>query len=330
MPEPARALGYRGMAAAYLGDARGVPELERVLDLLIESGAGRDAAIVQNNLAIARYPLDGVAASLATLEAGIGFCRQRGLVEAERVLATTRLPLLLEVGRADDALAEAAELAAAIEATGQVTDLVEVRAVDVAIRAARGERPAAAELDWIVETAHRVANTDTTAFGLSCVAVGLASESPDRARALLSELEHAHEVWGIPYYVRQLPALVRAALTTGDGALAERLAEKSLDPHYPLDEHTLCAVRAHLAEHAGDHAGAAALYADAADRWQEFGNVPESAHALLGQGRCMLALGQRAAEVPLAEARALFASLAYKPALAETEALLTQTTAAAS
>ena len=52
------------------------------------------------------------------------------------------------------------------------------------------------------------------------------------------------------------------------------------------------------------------------------GNVPERAYALLGQGRCRLALGDVGSEAPLTEARDLFASMGYKqPALAETEEL---------
>ncbi len=70
------------------------------------------------------------------------------------------------------------------------------------------------------------------------------------------------------------------------------------------------------------HTHAATLYAEAAARWQAFGNVPERASALLGQGRCLQALGGAGAEVPLADARELFAPMGYKPALAETEALL--------
>jgi len=70
-------------------------------------------------------------------------------------------------------------------------------------------------------------------------------------------------------------------------------------------------------------------YADAATRWQAFGHVPEHAYALLGQGRCLRALGVPGAEHPLTEARDLFASMRYQPALAETEALLGQAQAAA-
>ena len=123
--------------------------------------------------------------------------------------------------------------------------------------------------------------------------------------------------------------MVRTALAADDPTLAHTLTNR-LQPHFPLHHHTLTSCHAQLAEHAGDHTQAATLYTDAAQRWHEFGNVPEHAHALLGQGRCLLALGQPGVEQPLAQARELFQSMGYKPALAETEALLAKTTAAAS
>jgi hypothetical protein len=43
---------------------------------------------------------------------------------------------------------------------------------------------------------------------------------------------------------------------------------------------------------------------------------------LLGQGRCLAALRKPDADAPLREAREMVASMGYKPALAETEALL--------
>jgi hypothetical protein len=123
--------------------------------------------------------------------------------------------------------------------------------------------------------------------------------------------------------------MVRTALAAGDPDLARRLAD-GIEPRYPLHGHALCAARAQLAEHAGDHAEAACRYAEAAGRWEEFGNVPERAYALLGQGRCLLALEDLAAEQPLRRAAELFSSMGYRPALAETEALIAHTTAAAS
>ncbi len=101
------------------------------------------------------------------------------------------------------------------------------------------------------------------------------------------------------------------------------------EPTAPLSEHALSTCLAQLAEVAGDHAQAETLYAEAAERWREFGNVPESAYALLAQGRCLASLGQAEADEPLREAQELFRSMGYKPALAETEALLGESEAAA-
>jgi hypothetical protein len=160
-------------------------------------------------------------------------------------------------------------------------------------------------------------------------AARLAAAEPDQARALLAEIEQTPGARDVPYYSRQLGAMLRTALAAGDSDLARRLAD-GLEARYPLREHALCAARAQLTEHAGNHAEAATLYADAAARWQQFGNVPERAYALLDQGRCMVALADPAAEQPLRQAAELFSSMGYRPALTETETLLEQTTAPAS
>jgi hypothetical protein len=123
--------------------------------------------------------------------------------------------------------------------------------------------------------------------------------------------------------------MLRTALAAGDPDLAQRLAQ-GLEPRYPLREHALCAARAQLAEAAADHADAAALYAEAAARWQQFGNIREYAYALLGQGRCLVTLADPTGEQSLRKAAELFTSMGYRPALAETEALLEQTNAPAS
>ena len=74
----------------------------------------------------------------------------------------------------------------------------------------------------------------------------------------------------------------------------------------------LASTQAQLAEAAGDRA-AAELYMEAAERWREFGNIPERAYALLGQGRCLAALGEPGAEAPLREAKELLAQWATSP-----------------
>ena len=157
----------------------------------------------------------------------------------------------------------------------------------------------------------------------------LARGNQEEARAILAELDQQPGVRGEPTYASRLPCLVRSALGLRDQELAARLVD-GVEPLVPVSDHALTSCRAELAEATGNRAEAARIYADAAHRWQQFGNVPERAHALLGQGRCLHALGDPTAEAPLAEARELFASMGYRPALAETDALLAGSQPAAS
>jgi tetratricopeptide (TPR) repeat protein len=301
--------------------------MERALSMLLESGAGREAAIVQNNLGIARFPREGVIRSIATFEEGIEFCLQRGLVEAEHVLENSRMSVLVEAGRPDEALADADKLMAWFESAGHATDLAEARAVQLIVGEARAERPNIEDVEGLVDAARHASHVDNTAFALSAAVIALAAEAPIRAQAFLAELEQSGSLRETPYYSRQLAALVRAAIAIGDAARASQLIQ-SVRFRYPLDEHAACAARAAATEHEGDFPAATALYVEAADRWKAFGNVPEHAHALLGQGRALQALDDPAAEEPLREAREIFASLRYTRALAETEALLEQAAAA--
>jgi predicted ATPase/class 3 adenylate cyclase len=325
LPEPARALGYRGYARAHLGDADGISEMERALALLVESEAGRDTSAVLNNIAFIRYPHDGPARSLSDFEKAIAFCERRGLIEGVGVSEANCPGLLLELGRPEEALAQSERLGAALEASGDTRSLVEVRAVEVEIRLARGEtRAARSGADWLIETARESGAADTAVMALAAAAAALVLEAPERSCALLAELERIAGAHETPYYARQLGAMVRTALAAGDAVLAKRLTE-GLEPRNRLNEYALCAARAQLAERDGEQGETGDLYAEAAARWQEFGNVPERAYALLGQGRHLLALGRTGAEEPLREARDLFASMGYKPALTQTDALLAQT-----
>jgi hypothetical protein len=67
------------------------------------------------------------------------------------------------------------------------------------------------------------------------------------------------------------------------------------------------------------------LYEESADRWAMYGFVLEQGQALLGAGRCLLALKhpQRAAN-SLRNAQAIFESLGARPLVADTKQLLEQ------
>ena len=64
LPEPARALGFRGSARASLGDREGLDDLRRALALSVDRGGSRDAGIIHINLSEALSYYDGPEAAL--------------------------------------------------------------------------------------------------------------------------------------------------------------------------------------------------------------------------------------------------------------------------
>jgi tetratricopeptide (TPR) repeat protein len=329
LPEHARARGFRGTARASLGEREGLDDLRRALALSVERGRSRDAAVFYNNLSEALWAYEGPKAALAVAREGVDFCERRGIAEFERNIAAQSLIFFAHCGRVTEALAEAEPLAAQLEATGAV-NLIRVLSVQLRLLAERGDAGgAAADAERLAAAARETAEVQQLSIGFAAAArLLLAHGRHDEARALLLELEQTSGIRGDINFAANLPELVRCALALRDAALATQLAD-GVQPRTPLHEHALCAALAQLAEAGGEHARAATLYAEAAGRWQEFGEVPEFAYALLGHGRCLLSVGRSEAEAPLREARELFASMGYSPALAETEALLGESEVAA-
>jgi tetratricopeptide (TPR) repeat protein len=327
LPEPARALGYVGSARAWLGEREGLADMRRALALAIEQGQGRTAAVLHNNLAMAAWQYEGPRAALAACREGIDFCERRGITEIALMIAAMSTTFLGETGEAERALAEAEPLADRIETAGNI-DFTEPRSLQLRLLAERGAHEHAPATDELVAAARESGDPQDYALTFAAGArLLVASGRPQQATALLVELEQVVGVRSDPYYAYSLPDLVRTAHALGQPQLAARLVD-GVQPVTPIFGHALSACRAQLAEAAGDLPRAAALYADAATRWKEFGNMPERAYALLGQARCTLALGHAGADAPLADARALFASMGYKPALDESESLAQRTAAA--
>jgi class 3 adenylate cyclase/tetratricopeptide (TPR) repeat protein len=327
LPEPASALGHRGGVRAYLGERAGLEDIHRALALAIEQGEGRTAAVHHNNLAIAIWQYKGPQPALEMVREGIAFCERRGIAEFALTIAAMSPTFLAELGQPEQALAEAEPVAGRLQAGGNIV-FTEPRSMQLRLVAERGDHEHAPVSDELVTAARESGEPQMRAMALTAASrLLLAQSRPADAKALLVELEQVEGTRGEPYYASVLPEAVRTAIALEDAELGARLVD-GVEPRTPLSEHVLAAVRAQLAEAAGDHE-AAALYAEAAERWRAFGSVPELAYALLGQGRCLAALSKSGAETALREARELFASMSYRPALAETEALLGESEAAA-
>jgi hypothetical protein len=325
---PARAVGTRGYCRALLGERRGVEDMREALEIGLERGQGRACAILHNNLALVSWMYDGPRAALERCNEGVEFCERRGITEFALVIGTMRPTFRAELGLTADALAEAGP--AAQRSTG-ARDLgfIEPGSVELRLLAACGADGLAVAADELVAAAREVGYAQFYALAFTAAArVRLGQGRPHEARALLAELDGVADIRADRYYASLLPELVRTALAAGDPNLAARLAA-GVEPRTPLFEHALRACRAQLAEARGEHAEAATGYAAAAAAWQRFGNVPERAHALLGEGRCLAALAKPEMKQPLRQARDLFASINYRLALEETEALLARTPASA-
>ena len=321
LPEPAFALHFRGVARTNLGDLAGIDDLELALRLAIDQGLGRETGVIYGNLTGAIWEQRGPAAALASARDGIAFCEARGIAEQVLSLRATSLWMLAELGQTMDTIEEAESVAARIQATGD-KDYTETRVLQARLLAECGTPRDATDLDAFLTQVRAIGEPSRTARAIVVGVQSLLVEGRvDQARAMEAELARLAADEGAVIYADLLPTALRAVLDIGDLALAQRLVAL-VKPDILLAGLGLASSRAQLAEAAGDLLEAIDGYAEAADGWQAFGNVPEQAYARLGQGRCLLALGASGAEVPLGQARELFESLGYAPALAATEVLL--------
>jgi class 3 adenylate cyclase len=265
LPEPARALGYRGVARAYLGDKAGVDDMRRALALALEHGQGREAAILHHTLAIVSWQYEGPEPALAACREGLDFCERRGITELALGLVSESLHLLFELGRADEALAEAEPLAERLQAAGDIS-FVEPRALILRLLAERGGSSRGA--DDLLEAARESGEPQLHAMAFQAAAQLLVTQGrAAEAKALLEELNAVDGLRVDPYYAAALPALVRTALALGDPTLGAKLVD-GVEPRTPLVEHALRTCRAQLT-------GDPELYAQAAEAWRAFGNVHE-------------------------------------------------------
>ena len=330
LPVPARALGFRGGARFALGRAAGLEDMRQALGAATAQGLGREAAVVYHNLGVSLGRAEGPRASWELAQQGIAFAQRHGIAEWEPLLEAIAVEALADLGLVEQArtlMATALGHVAAEDWMGQV----DLHSAEARMLARRGELHQTGLMDWIrqaVARARELGEPQYLGGLLALAAIARTAVGGVRdAIPLLAELEHVPNVRHTLDYLRSLPDLVRVAIAAGDADLGGRLAS-GLKPAYQLDQHVAVTTRALLAEQNGEHAEAAALFADAAGRWARFEVPWEQAQVLLGQGRCLLALGSPAeAREPLRAARDIFSLLGASPVLADVSRLLAEATA---
>ncbi len=332
IPEPALALSILAGHRAKAGDPRWADDSRRSLALAEEQGLGVERARVWLNYAASIALAEGPRRSLEEYDRAFSFADSRGLTEAMLFGRCNRIDALVHAGEWDDALSEVDHLERHfVQACGHAGEVAWIRLVALLPLMWRGRDDDAFRLMGPLIDEVRTSGLPEDVV-LAGVVGAVVTSAKDRAEACglleaaLSEFASGHGAseWGYDWLYELLPEAARIALSASERGLAQRLRDHtpwSLAGYRLADMH----VDALLAEAAGEHESAAAGLADAGRGWHDFGVPYEEGHALLGQGRCLVALGRVPdAAQPLQQAQKIFTRLGATPAFAEADRLLSE------
>ena len=323
LPEPVEAMSWRGEARLDLGDLAGLDDCERALAAARSQGLGAERARIEEDFAVNIENVKGTGVALDLLNEGLAFAQSRGLEAFVHEYRSQLVECLIHAGKWDRALLEASALARAVEDAENMWLLVPVRASQAIVFARRG---ALADTEpfvaWLEARGRDCESPQSIACALlAASALRSRQGEAESARHLLAELAASRALMAVVEYA---PETVRTALAAGDEELAARLSDKfeSCLPtsRLPFHHHAMTSVAGLLAEARSEHDIAAARFAEAASGWRGLSVPYEEGLALLGHGRCLVALGRPPEAAPaLLAAREIFARLEAKPALAEAD-----------
>jgi hypothetical protein len=333
---PLRVLHYRGLARCDSGENAGLADVRQSLELAKAQGLGREIGDFSYNYAEQICNYRGPRQALEIVREGLEVAIRCSNAAAAGYLAQAELLDLWLLGEWSVESAREAELEAMLRSQRNLVDL----ALHSGINALRDFAQGSARLTSS-EPALARAYADARSAGpypeldQFCATVLLAlhaargdAEAVDR---WLGVLEESVDATGrgpmlslyLPTAAREVSRLAAGGAAV-DAALSRILAlGDRLAPGRKSDTGAAASLRAIGAEAAGTFGPAEANFLGAAQIWGEMEIPHETAHALLGQGRCLAALGRaQEAAAPLAEAREIFTRLGAHPALAETEVVL--------
>jgi class 3 adenylate cyclase/tetratricopeptide (TPR) repeat protein len=283
----------RGIARCQLGDPTGMDDIARCISVQVEADRAEGAPRGHHTLAILSGDFAGPPEGLRLAEAGEDFCRARGLATVAAWIRSIRFTCLAQVGRLADSLAVADELLPEFSRAGDDGSFVEVASLRALVLlevngSSEGAAAESLEVARRTENARILALAETSAAS-ECWTAGL----PAEARSRLQELSNLPQIERTGW-AGLVHETVRCAVGVGDADLAREFVTRAEAPRsaVPANEHSLLTARAWLAHADGDVAAATALFTEAADRWQSFGNRLEHAHALLGLATSLRAAGR--------------------------------------
>jgi predicted ATPase/class 3 adenylate cyclase len=323
------ALAERGGERVELGDLGGLDDLNEALRIGLELGLGDDTAVVYAILGDFVWWTEGPTAGLNVYRAGIDFAERRGMTYYTTYLKGESVWPLFELGEWDALLEIVREL---VEWDRTSYQALLTASYEAHVRLRRGQvTEATALMDEFLPRARASGDPQVVVPALATAA--LIEESRGNAAAAVRVAEELESLTRGQAMRRaqHLPDVLRVCAAAGATSLAETLLEGTGVVVAARHRHAMHVARAVLAEAQGQLEPALVLYEEVAERWAEYGFVLEQGQALLGAGRCLLALQHpdRAAR-SLQKAQEIFESLGARPLVAEAEPLLEQAAAFAS
>ena len=321
----ARALQFRGTFRIALDgdDVGGLRDLRQALVLAIETG---ELGVIEpgyDNLADFLHDVEGPEAAYAMYREGIEFIQGRG--GAARWEQGESTWPLYALGRWDEVLRVADGLLSEEGQAGTSNQLPGLVLPEVARILAYQGRPkeARALIDPFLPRAREIRDPQILVRSLVAGAVAaLGSGDREEALALMHELVTMPSSWDLRYWA--LPEGARILIEAGDIVTARRLViGDGTEPMMASARNNLDYGRAAILEADGRHVDALPLYRAAADWYHGRASIYPEARALVGAGRCELALGQTAkAQVDLRAAAETFERLGATVLRHEVDAVL--------
>jgi len=325
------ARGFRGGARCGLGDLGGLEDLREALGRGLELGLGYETGVQYNNLAFEVWHAEGPTEAREISGAGIEFSERRGLVRQAMWTGAESLWMLFEAGDWDELLRRADRLIEWDRGGGGSQIGVIALTEKARVLVHRGQvREAAVLEDDFLSRARQIGDPQVLVPALTAGAVIEQARGDLREAVRLVEESDRATPAGAPDRAVAFPNALRICAVAKAIGLGERLIE-ALAEKTVRAAHAVVTAEAILAEERGELERAAEQYAEAAERWGEFGFVLERGHALVGAGRSLLGLGRRReAVVKLEEAREIFAWLQARPLVTEADAFVEQAAALSS
>ena len=280
-----RLLMARSTVRGYEGDPEGVEDQRAALEIGLRFGLGIATATAYNNLSNWDHFVDGPELGLTTIEEGMEFSLQRGLLQGHAWMRGERLVYLYELGQWERLLPEAEDLLSWAGERGRSQLELGALIPLMLVHTHRGQIDAAvAQAGSMLSRARGVGDPQNLLPALDAAALAFAAAGDgERAVALVTELERESRdlpsVWRAPR-----AQTIRLCATLDLLDLADAMLKVD-PPPYAIHLNSSLSGRAILAEARGASVEARELYAEAAAAWREFGNVVETAYALLGLGR---------------------------------------------